>query len=459
VVDEVFDLLVGLGANDEQLDFPVIFASAKNGTATRSLDQTQADLRPLLEAILEHAPAPVVDSDSPLQFQAVTLGYDEYIGRLVIGRVMRGKLVRGATLVRVPKSGVPQSFRLTKLFGARGLERVELDVAHAGDIAVIAGIDTIEIGDTVCEPGTPEPLERIEVDPPTVRVRFSVNNSPFSGQEGRFVTSRQIGERLTREALGNVSIRLENSELRDTFVVAGRGELLIAVLIETLRREGYEFSVSRPEIIQREIDGKNCEPVEDVVIEVPESYAGVVMEKLGSRKGRMISMEHRENCVRFLFTVPSRGLFGYRSEFLSDTRGDGVLYRTVSGYEPWAGELSHRGVGAVVSTSQGKTTPYSLYHIQERASLFVKSGVPVYEGQIIGETRRPRDMSVNAVRPKKLTNVRAAGKDEATVLTPAKAIGIEWALEWMEDDELLEVTPQSLRLRKRILQANLRKRA
>jgi GTP-binding protein len=459
VVDEVFDLLVGLGANDEQLDFPVIFASAKNGTATRSLDQTQADLRPLLEAILEHAPAPVVDSDSPLQFQAVTLGYDEYIGRLVIGRVMRGKLVRGATLVRVPKSGVPQSFRLTKLFGARGLERVELDVAHAGDIAVIAGIDTIEIGDTVCEPGTPEPLERIEVDPPTVRVRFSVNNSPFSGQEGRFVTSRQIGERLTREALGNVSIRLENSELRDTFVVAGRGELLIAVLIETLRREGYEFSVSRPEIIQREIDGKNCEPVEDVVIEVPESYAGVVMEKLGSRKGRMISMEHRESRVRFLFTVPSRGLFGYRSEFLSDTRGDGVLYRTVSGYEPWAGELSHRGFGAVVSTSQGKTTPYSLYHIQERASLFVKSGVPVYEGQIIGETRRPRDMSVNAVRPKKLTNVRAAGKDEATVLTPAKAIGIEWALEWMEDDELLEVTPQSLRLRKRILQANLRKRA
>jgi GTP-binding protein len=373
--------------------------------------------------------------------------------------VLRGKLVRGANLVRVPESGAPQPFRLTKLFGARGLERVELDEAHAGDIAVIAGIDTIEIGDTVCEPNSPDPLERIEVDPPTVRIRFSVNNSPFSGQEGRFVTSRQLGERLKREALGNVSIRLESSELRDTFVVAGRGELLIAVLIETLRREGYEFSVSRPEIIMREIDGVKCEPVEDVVIEVPDAYAGVVMEKLGARKGRMNSMEHREDRVRFLFTVPSRGLFGYRNEFLSDTRGDGVLYRTVSGYEPWAGDLSHRGFGAVISTSQGKTTPYSLFHIQERSSLFVGAGVPVYEGQIIGETRRPRDLNVNAVRPKKLTNVRAAGKDEATVLTPAKVVNIEWALEWMEDDELLEVTPESLRLRKRILQANLRKRA
>ena len=459
VIDEVFDLLVGMGANDEQLDFPVIYASAKDGTATRSLDQPQTNLHPLFEAILEHAPAPVVDPDSPLQFQAVTLGYDEYIGRLVIGRVMRGKLVRGANLVRVPKSGVPQSFRLTKLFGAQGLERVELDMANAGEIAVIAGIDTIEIGDTVCEPDSPDPLKRIEVDPPTVRVRFSVNNSPFSGQEGRFVTSRQVGDRLTREALGNVSIRLESSELRDTFIVAGRGELLIAVLIETLRREGFEFSVSRPEIIQREIDGKTCEPVEDVVIEVPEDYAGVVMEKLGTRKGRMTSMEHREKVVRFLFTVPSRGLFGYRSEFLSDTRGEGILYRTVSGYEPWAGDLSHRGFGAVVSTSQGKTTPYSLFHIQERASLFVGPGIPVYEGQVIGETRRPRDLNVNAVRPKKLTNVRAAGKDEATVLTPAKPISIEWALEWMEEDELLEVTPESLRLRKRILQANLRKRA
>jgi len=458
VIDEVFDLLVDLGANDAQLDFPVVFASAKHGSASRSLDEPLTDLRPLLEAILEFAPSPVVDVEAPLQFQAVTLGYDEYIGRLVIGRVERGRLVRGARLVRIPKSGPPQPFRLTKLFGAQGLERVELEVAEAGDIAVIAGIDTIDIGDTICEPDSPEPLERIEVDPPTVRVRFSVNNSPFSGQEGKFVTSRQLGERLQREVLGNVSVRLEPSDYPDTFVVAGRGELLIAVLIETLRREGYEFSVSRPEIIQREIDGKTCEPVEDVVIDVPEAYAGVVMEKLGSRKGRMTSMEHRESHVRFLFIVPSRGLFGYRSEFLSDTRGEGILYRTVSGYEPWVGDLSHRGVGAVVSTSLGKTTPYSLFHIQERATLFIGAGVPIYEGQIIGENRRPKDVNVNAVRPKKLTNVRAAGKDEATVLTTPTPVTIESALEWLEADELLEVTPKSLRLRKRILPANLRKR-
>jgi len=458
VVDEVFDLLVDLGADDHQLDFPVVFASAKRGSAARSLDEPLQDLRPLLETVLEHAPAPRVDVEAPLQFQAVTLGYDEYLGRLVIGRVERGKLVRGARLVRIPEAGPPQPFRLTKLFGAEGLERVEREVAEAGEIAVIAGIDAIEIGDTVCQPEFPEPLERIEVDPPTVRVRFSVNTSPFSGQEGRFVTSRQIGERLQREVLGNVSVQLEPTELRDTFVVAGRGELLIAVLIETLRREGYEFSVSRPEIIQREIDGVICEPVEDVVIEVPEPCAGVVMEKLGNRKGRMTSMEHREGRVRFLFTVPSRGLFGYRSEFLSDTRGEGILYRSVSGYEPWAGELARRAVGAVVSTAVGKTTPYSLFHIQERATLFVRAGVSVYEGQIIGETRRGRELSVNAVRPKKLTNVRAAGKDEATVLTPPRPITIESALEWLEDDELLEVTPRSLRLRKRILPANLRKR-
>jgi GTP-binding protein len=459
VIDEVFDLLVELGADDHQLDFPVVFASAKQGTATRSLDEPMKDLRPLLEAILEFAPPPVVDVEAPLQFQAVTLGYDDYIGRLVIGRVQRGRLERGSRLVRIPASGDPQPFRLTKLFGAEGLDRAELEVAEAGEIAVIAGIDSIDIGDTICEPDSPEPLERIEVDPPTVRVRFSVNNSPFCGQEGKFVTSRQLGDRLQREVLGNVSVKLEPSELRDTFVIAGRGELLIAVLIETLRREGYEFSVSRPEIIQREVDGKTCEPVEDVVIDVPEPYAGVVMEKLGARKGRMTSMEHRETHVRFLFTVPSRGLFGYRSEFLSDTRGEGILYRTVSGYEPWAGELSRRSVGAVISTAQGKTTPYSLFHIQERAKLFVGAGVPVYEGQIIGETRRGKDLSVNAVRPKKLTNVRAAGKDEATVLTPASPMTIEAALEWLEDDELLEVTPESLRLRKRILAANMRKRA
>ncbi|HEY8156849.1 MAG TPA: translational GTPase TypA [Myxococcota bacterium] len=457
VVDEVFDLLVDLGANDRQLEFPVIFASAKEGTAVRSLEDPRRDLRPLLEAMLEFSPAPEVDLEGPLQFQAVTLGYDDYVGRLVIGRVARGRLVRGSTVARITPSGQLEPFRVTKLFGSRGLRRVDLDAAGAGEIAVIAGVDSIEIGDTICEPSVPEALERIHVDPPTIRVRFTVNTSPFCGREGRFVTSRQIGDRLRREALGNVSIRIEETDSADTFEVAGRGELQIAILIETLRREGYEFAVSRPEVIRREIDGVVSEPVEDVVVEIPERCAGAVMEKLSGRKGRMLSMEQRDGRVRLCFVVPSRGLFGYRGEFLTDTRGEGVLHRTVRGYEKLAGDLPRRGLGAVVVSEAGKTTAYSLFKIQERSTLFVGAGVPVYEGQVIGENRRENDMNVNAVRAKKLTNIRAAGKDEATILTPAREVAIEWALEWLEDDELLEVTPASLRLRKRILSASFRK--
>jgi GTP-binding protein len=412
----------------------------------------------LLEAMIEHAPAPEVDVDGPLQFQAVTLDYDEFVGRLVIGRVERGRLERGATVVRLSEAGEPETFRVTKLLGARGLQRVELKCALAGDLAVIAGVDSIEIGDTICAPDAPEALPRIHVDPPTIRVRFSPNNSPFAGRDGKFLTSRQIGDRLTREALGNVSIQVEAAGTPDTFVVAGRGELQIAVLIETMRRAGYEFNVSRPEIIKREIDGKTCEPVEDVVAEAPAAFTGVVMEKLCARKARVISMENRGGQVRLTFVAPSRGLFGYCSEFLSDTRGDGVLHRTVKGYEPWVGELVGRPVGAIVSTERGKTTPYALFNIQERALMFVTSGVPVYEGQIVGENRREKDMNVNVTRAKKLTNIRAAGRDEAAVLSPPREVQIEWALEWMADDELLEVTPSSLRLRKRILPASLRKR-
>jgi GTP-binding protein len=458
VVDEVFDLLVELGASDEQLDFPVVYASAKAGVASRDLDAPRGDLRPLLEAILEHAPAPLVDSEDALQFQAVTLDYDSYLGRLVIGRVARGRLRRGAQVVRISSSGATEGFRVTKLLGARGLHRIELDEAIAGDLAVIAGVDSIEIGDTLCDPERPEPLPRIAIDPPTLRVRFSANTSPFAGRDGRFLTSRQIGERLHRETLGNVSIQVEPDETPDTFVVAGRGELQLAVLIETLRREGYEFGVSRPEIIRREIDGRSCEPVEDVVAEAPEAFTGAVVEKLSARKGRLVSLERREGRARLTFVVPSRGLFGYRGEFLSDTRGEGVLHRTVRGYEPWAGELSGRGVGAIVATEAGRTTAHALFSIQQRVTLFIGAGVPVYEGQIVGENRRAGDMNVNAVRAKKLTNIRAAGKDEATVLSPPREVEIEWALEWMGDDELLEVTPGALRLRKRVLPANLRKR-
>jgi GTP-binding protein len=336
---------------------------------------------------------------------------------------------------------------------------VDLDEASAGDIVILAGLEQIEIGDTVCDPEHPEPLPRIQVDPPTLRVSFSPNTSPFAGREGRFVTSRQIEERLRREALSNVSIRFERTGSAEVYEVAGRGELQIGVLIETMRREGYEFSVSRPEIILREVDGVRCEPVEDVVAEVPEAAAGAVMERLAGRKGRMVSMETHGGRVTLRFVAPSRGLFGYRSEFLSDTRGEGVLHRTVRGYEPFAGELPRRKVGAIVVSEPGRTTAYALFGIQERANMFVGAGVDVYEGQVVGENRRAGDMNVNVCRAKKLTNIRAAWKDEATILTPPRAVTIETALEWVAEDELLEVTPAALRLRKKVLDASRRKRA
>jgi GTP-binding protein len=457
VLDEVFDLLVDLGATDDQLDFPVIYASAKDATASREVDAPRRDLRPLLDAILEFVPPPFVDTEGPLQFQATTLDYDDFVGRLVIGRVERGCLRRGATVVRIPESGAPQSFRITKLFGAYGLDRREIEQALAGDLVVIAGIDSIDLGDTICDPSCLEALPRIAIDPPTVRVRFSVNNSPFAGREGKFVTSRQIGDRLRREVLGNVSIKIEATESPDVFEVAGRGEMQIGVLIETMRREGFEFSVSRPEIILREVDGKSCEPVEEVVAEVPDTSAGSVMEKLSQRRGRLTSLEQRSGTTILQFVVPSRGLFGYRSEFLSDTRGEGVLHRTVRGYEPFSGDLPTRSVGAIMATEQGVTTQYALWKIQERCDLFVAPGIPCYEGQIIGQNRRPDDMNVHASRAKKLTNIRAAGKDEAMVLTPPRIHSIETALGWIADDELLEVTPVSLRLRKKILSRSHRK--
>jgi GTP-binding protein len=458
VVDEVFDLLVDLGANDAQLDFPIVYASAKQGNATLDAGGERRDLRPLLETIVARAPAPDVDPAGPTRFQAVTLDYDDFLGRLVIGRVERGTLRRGQTVVRVPESGDPEPFRVTKLLAFRGLERVEVPEASAGELAIIAGIDAIEIGDSVCDPDKPEPLPRIRVDPPTVAVRFSVNTSPFAGREGRFVTSRQIGERLRREALGNVAIRVAPTESPDTFEVAGRGELQIAVLVETLRREGYEFSVSQPEIILRDEGGRRCEPVEDVVAEVPDAFAGTVMEKLAARRGRLVSMEQRDGRRVLEYVVPSRGLFGLRTEFLSDTRGEGVLHRTVRGYEPFSGEVAGRTVGALVATEPGRSTAYALFNLQERATLFIGAGVDVYEGQIVGESRRANDMNVNVVRAKKLTNIRAAGKDENTVLTPPRRVTIESALEWIAEDELLEVTPASLRLRKRVLAGNFRKR-
>ncbi len=458
VLDEVFDLLVELGANDEQLDFPVVYASAKQGKSTLEYGGEMVDLRPLLDTILEHAPAPLVDEQGPLQFQAVTLGYDSFVGRLVIGRVERGELVRGTSVVRIPLVGNPEPFRVSKLFGTSGVVRVELERARAGDIVILAGVDSIEIGDTVCPPGQVESLPRIAIDPPTIRVNFIVNTSPFAGREGKFVTSRHIGDRLRREALTNPSIRISDTGKQDSFEVAGRGELQIGVLIETMRREGYEFAVSRPEIILREIDGVKCEPVEDVAIDVPETSAGSVMEALAERKGRMTSMEHVGERIHMEFVVPSRCLFGYRSEFLTNTRGEGIMYRAVQGYEPYAGDRPGRSVGGIVSTEMGQTTPHAIFKIQERANLFVPPGQAVYEGQIVGESRRAGDLNVNVCRAKKLDNMRAANKDDNPVITPHRKMTIEAALEWIEEDELLEVTPANLRLRKRLLAGNLRKR-
>ncbi|MED5261656.1 MAG: translational GTPase TypA [Myxococcota bacterium] len=458
VVDEVFDLLVELGAADDQLDFPVVYASAKQEAATLDLAEPLSDLRPLLEVIREHAPPPLVDREAPLQFQAVTLGWDDFVGRLVIGRVERGVLERNATVVRIPAEGSGDSFRVRKLFGVRGLSRTEQDRAEAGDIAILAGIDSIEIGDTLCDPGELVALPRIALDPPTLRVRFGVNDSAFAGREGQFVTSRQLWERLEREALGNPAILVEETATRDTFEVAGRGELQISVLVETLRREGFEFGVSRPEIILREVEGRSCEPVEEVWIDVPEKVAGSVMEKLGGRRGRMVSMEHEGDRMTLQYVVPSRCLFGYRSEVLSDTRGEGGLHRSVQGYEPYVGDIDGRGVGAIVATEEGRATAHALASIQERATMFIEPGAQVYEGQVVGEARRPGDIQVNVCRTKKLTNIRAAGRDDSPQVSPPRRVTIESALEWIEDDELLEVTPENLRLRKRILSGSFRKR-
>jgi GTP-binding protein len=458
VVTEVFDLLVELGADDTQLDFPVVYASAKHGVATTKYGGEMKDLIPVLDAIVKHAPPPKVDESGPLQFQAVTLGYDSFVGRLVIGRVARGRMKRGAQVIRVREGAPPDAFRVTKLFGTRGIDRVDIEEARAGDIVIVAGVSTIDVGDTVCDPAHPDPLPRIAIDPPTIRVHLAVNNSPFAGREGKFVTSRQIAERLDREAMSNVSIRIDRTEKLDTFAVSGRGELQLAVLIETLRREGYEFAVSRPEIIVKQVDGQTCEPVEEVVIDVPETAAGSVIEKLAERKGRMDTMEHHGDRVQMRYIVPSRGLFGYRGEFLTDTRGEGILYRSVEGFEPYAGDLPGRGVGPAVCTDVGRSTPHAIFKIQERATLFVPPGVDVYEGQIIGESRRPGDLNVNLTRAKKLDNMRASGRDENVIITPHRKLSIEEALGWIEDDELLEVTPVALRLRKRVLGKSFRKR-
>ena len=457
VVDMTFDLMVELGANDDQLDFPILYAIAREGKAWTELDSPSEDLSPLFEAILRYTPAPDADVDGPFQLQVANLDYSDYLGRIAVGRVRRGRAATGDTVARVAVNGSVVKARLTKVYGHLGLQRVEVDEAFAGDIVAISGLEDVQIGDTLCDPEHIDALPVVEVDQPTVAVTFSPNTSPFAGREGRFVTSRHIGDRLKRELLTNVALRVE--ELGgELYRVAGRGELHLAILIEQMRREGYEFSVSRPEVILRDVDGVKHEPFEHVIADVPVDAMGPVMESLSSRRGTLLNMEQSESRARLEFSMPSRALFGYRTLFLSMTQGEGLLSHVFDGYEPVAGEIRTRQGGSLVAMEPGEAFAYSIFKLQDRGTFFIEPGTEVYVGMIVGAHARPGDLNINVSKNKKLTNVRASGSDENINLVPPKRLTLEEALEYIADDELVEVTPKNIRLRKRVLEPNMRKK-
>ena len=457
VVDLTFDLMVELGANDEQLDFPILYAIARDGKAWTELESPGDDLSPLFDAILEHTPPPAADPDGPFQLQVANLDYSDYLGRIAVGRVRRGRATTGDTVARVAANGEVVRARLTKVYGHLGLQRVEVEEAYAGDIVAISGMEGVQIGDTLCDPEHVEPLPVVEVDQPTVAVTFSPNTSPFAGREGRFVTSRHIGDRLKRELLTNVALKVE--ELGgELYRVAGRGELHLAILIEQMRREGYEFSVSRPEVIMREVDGVKHEPFEHVVADVPVEAMGAVIESLSSRRGTLLNMAQTESRARLEFSMPSRALFGYRTQFLSMTQGEGLLSHIFDGYEPLAGEIRTRQGGSMVAMEPGEAFAYSIFKLQDRGTFFIDPGTEVYVGMIVGAYARHGDLNINVSKNKKLTNVRASGSDENITLVPAKKLTLEEALEYIADDELVEVTPKNVRLRKRVLEPSMRKR-
>lgn len=457
VINEVYDLFIDLDATEAQLDFPIVYTNAKEGIAILSPEQEGRDLKPLFDAILKTVPPPEGDNEAPLQLLVANIDYNDYVGRLAIGRIFNGSIKVGDPIGVVTQSGTLIKTRVTSLYEFQGLKRVNVEMATVGDIVALAGVEGVNIGDTITNPVEPRPLPRIAVDEPTISMIFSINNSPFAGKEGRFVTSRHLKERLEKELLYNVAIKMEPLEATDSFKVMGRGELQLAILIEMMRREGYELSVSQPETVTKMMEGKVYEPMELLVIDCPEEFIGVVTEKLGGRRGRMMKMtNHGHGRVRLEFRIPSRGLIGFRSEFLTDTRGTGLLNHLFDGYEPWHGHISRRVTGALVSDRAGKTTTYALYHLQPRGTLFVKENTPVYEGMIVGENAREGDMDVNVTKEKKLTNIRAAGADEALRLIPPRILTLEQALEFIKEDELVEVTPQSIRLRKKILEANKR---
>ncbi|HKT07321.1 MAG TPA: translational GTPase TypA [Gemmatimonadaceae bacterium] len=462
VHDEVLDLFIELEADDEQLDAPVVYASARYGTATMDLDVPATDLTPLFESIVSHVPAPPGDSQGPFQMLISTIDHSPYLGRLGIGRIERGTVRVGDEVALLPlePSRPQERARVTKLFGFEGLERVELAQAPTGEIVALAGLEGVEIGLTVTDVEHPDRLAGIAVEEPTISVDFIVNNSPFAGKEGRFVTSRQVRERLYKELERNVALRVEDTDNTDTWTVSGRGELHLSILMETMRREGYEFQVSRPRVITRQgPNGERLEPYEELSIDVPEEFLGAVIEKLGPRRAEMLEMKNPgQGLVRLVYRIPARGLFGYRSEFLTDTRGTGILHHRFLEYGQWAGPLSGRNRGVLVSMEGGVAVAFGLFNLQERSTLFIGPGTPVYEGMIVGENSRPGDMDVNPTKEKKLTNMRTTASDENIQLEPPRELTLEGGLEYIEEDELIEVTPASIRLRKRYLSANDRKK-
>jgi GTP-binding protein len=452
VLDEVYDLFIDLDATEDQLDFPVLYTNARAGTATRDLVDEGKTLEPLFDTILATVPAPAFDPGVGLQFRVAMLDWDDYVGRLIIGRIVNGRVRQAERVAVVHRDGSIEYAKVTVLYGYEGLKRVEIPEASAGDLVAMAGIDAVEIGETVADAESPAVLPLIRIDEPTVSMLFTANVSPFAGKEGRFVTSPQLRERLLKERRINPGIRVEETDSPDTFRVSGRGELQLAILIEMMRREGFELEVGKPEIITREENGRTLEPMEHLVIDVPEEHIGSVTQKIGPRRGLMTKMvNHGTGRVRLEYRLPSRGLIGYRTEFLTDTRGTGLLNHLFDGWDEWQGDIGHRQSGALVADRTGRTTAYAIDHLQARGTMFVGPGEHVYEGQIVGENSRDTDMDVNITKEKKLTNMRSSTADEGVKLTPPRVMNLEQCLEWIREDELLEVTPRSLRLRKRAL--------
>ncbi len=458
VLDLIFELFLSLGATDEQLDFPTLYCIAKQGIAKRELDHESTTLEPLFEAIVNAVPPPTGELASPFQMLVTTIDYNDYLGRLGIGRIHRGTIKLGGPMKVIHRDGTAEDAKVTKIYTFDGLKRIETEEASAGDIIALAGMEDVDIGETIADAADPTPLPFVSIEEPTLSMNFIVNNSPLAGQEGKFVTTRHLGERLAKELRSNVSLRIELTDSPDVFKVSGRGELHLAILIETMRREGFELQVSRPEVIYKRILDVLAEPIEHVIIDVPEEFVGVVIENIGRRKGEMKNMLTTQGNARLEFFVPARGLIGFRAEFMTQTKGTGILHHNFHGYEPFKGEMAHRTKGAMVAMEAGESVAYGMWKLQERSTFFIAPGTRVYSGMIVGENSREHDMTVNVCKTKQLTNMRASGSDEAVRLEPPHILTLEQAIEWIGDDEYVEVTPQSIRLRKKYLDANERNR-